>query len=220
AETDRADDKQVIPQPALETTSAPIPDLSPRAATMSRYRARNPPGELAIEHIARLSAERAMSISAHEVTADDIRVAIKYARDPIEEDMMRWSFHHYWGVTPEAYDVFADAAKQKLLQNRITAPSGGASAVHSAASPPTMDTPIRRNRKSCRPIYSKQGVRTRSPKSLRVPEGVGVAIFRFSGFRVFGFSVARPPATHLRTSKRNVNDSAEPHYIREKVSAH
>ncbi|KAA8912561.1 hypothetical protein FN846DRAFT_903415 [Sphaerosporella brunnea] len=32
--------------------------------------------------------------------------------------MIGWSFHHYWGVAPEAYDVLADAAKQQLLKNR------------------------------------------------------------------------------------------------------
>jgi hypothetical protein len=56
------------------------------------------------------------NVVAHEGTPDDIRVAIKYARDPIEEEMMRWSFRHYWGVTPEAYDVLAEVAKQQLLK--------------------------------------------------------------------------------------------------------
>ncbi|KAA8902286.1 hypothetical protein FN846DRAFT_891521 [Sphaerosporella brunnea] len=59
------------------------------------------------------------NVVAHEVTADDIRVAIKYARDPIEESMMRWSFENYWGVTPEAYDVLEDAVKQQLLHQRM-----------------------------------------------------------------------------------------------------
>ncbi|KAA8894602.1 hypothetical protein FN846DRAFT_894943 [Sphaerosporella brunnea] len=59
------------------------------------------------------------NVVAHEVTADDLRVAIKYARDPIEEEMMRWSVHHYWGVTPQAYHVLPDITKQQLLKKRM-----------------------------------------------------------------------------------------------------
>ncbi|KAA8895235.1 hypothetical protein FN846DRAFT_997406 [Sphaerosporella brunnea] len=59
------------------------------------------------------------NVVAHEVTVDDIRVAIKYARDPIEEEIMRWSFHDYWGVIPDAYDVLPDVAKLQLLKKRM-----------------------------------------------------------------------------------------------------
>ncbi|KAA8911927.1 hypothetical protein FN846DRAFT_887517 [Sphaerosporella brunnea] len=59
------------------------------------------------------------NVVAHEVTVDDIRVAIKYARDPIEEEIMRWSFDHYWGVTPDAYDVLPDVSKRQLLKKRM-----------------------------------------------------------------------------------------------------
>ncbi|KAA8897377.1 hypothetical protein FN846DRAFT_910401 [Sphaerosporella brunnea] len=59
------------------------------------------------------------NVVAHEVTPEDIRVAIKYARDGIEEELMRWSFGHFWGVTPEAYDVLGDVPKQQLLKKRM-----------------------------------------------------------------------------------------------------
>ncbi|KAA8913967.1 hypothetical protein FN846DRAFT_902400 [Sphaerosporella brunnea] len=65
------------------------------------------------------SARIRRNVVAHEVTANDIPVAIKYARDPLQESMMGWSFHAYWGVTPETYDVLADGAKQRLLQKSM-----------------------------------------------------------------------------------------------------